>query len=206
MKARLLRFAIDKSGAALTEFALVGPIIVLLIVAAIEMGVLLWTWNSVAKAAQAGARLAAVSAPVSSDISSITGLGGGVEPGGTMPYFIRSCDGATATCSDGGAFSQTALNWIVRGPDGVCGGAVGGRPGMCDVFPRIRPENVSIIYEQTGLGFAGRPGGPVPSITVRVNNLPFDTPVLRTISSLLSIQMPSFATTVTAEDLRSGAP
>lgn len=203
---RFSAFLASRNGAALPEFAIAAPLLILLVLATIEMGVLLWSWNSMAKAAQVGARLAAISSPVSSDISTMTGLSGGTLPGGPMPYFIRTCSGATSSCSNGGAFSQAALNWIVRGPDNTCGGVGSGAPGMCDVFPRIQPTNVQITYEQTGLGFAGRPGGPVPSITVRLSGLPFNTPVLGFFSGLLNVSMPPFATTVTAEDLKSGAP
>ena len=35
------------------------------------------------------------------------------------------------------------------------------------------PANVSVSYAYTGLGFAGRPGGPVPTITVELQNLNF---------------------------------
>lgn len=204
MRRSLPRFLCDRTGAALAEFALAGPLVVLIVLGTIEMGVLLWSWNSMAKAAQVGARLAAISSPVSSDISTMTGLGGGVVPGGPMPYFIRTCSGASASCSNGGAFSQAALNWIVRGPDNTCG-AANSRPGMCDVFARIEPDNVQITYEQTGLGFAGRPGGPAPSITVRLSGLTFNTPVLGAFSALTGVTMPPFTTTVTAEDLKSGA-
>src|SRR5262249_26268086 len=49
--------------------------------------------------------------------------------------------------------------------------------GMCDVFKRIPPANVRIVYTQAaapaGLGFAGRPGGLVPTIKISLQNMPF---------------------------------
>jgi hypothetical protein len=78
--------------------------------------------------------------------------------------------------------------------------------GICDLYPRIQPANIVITYEQTGMGFAGRPGGPVPSVTVKVQNLQFSTPVLGIFSGLVNLTMPPFQTTVSGEDLRSTSP
>jgi hypothetical protein len=50
---------------------------------------------------------------------------------------------------------------------------------MCDIFPRIKPANVKMVYVRTGLGYAGRPGGPMPTIAVSLQNLPFQFFFLR---------------------------
>ena len=75
---------------------------------------------------------------------------------------------------------------------------------MCDIFPRIVDANVIIQYVQTGLGYAGRPGGPVPSITISVEDLPFQFFFLG--GMMGKIQIPMLTTSITAEDLHSGAP
>lgn len=200
----LASFLRNRAGAVMAEFALAGIFIIMVLMSIIELSSALWVWNSAAKAVQMGARLAAVSAPVSSDLTTMTGMEGGAAPGSAMPYFIRVCNGQTATCS-GGTYDAAAMNWIVRGSDGVCGTTVGVR-GICDLYPRIQPQNIVITYEQTGLGFAGRPGGPVPSITVKVQNLQFPTPVLGIFSGLVNLTLPPFQTTVSGEDLRSTSP
>ena len=197
-------FLRDRTGAVMAEFAFAGIFMVMLMMSVVELTSALWVWNSAAKAVQIGARLAAISAPVSSDLTTMTGLEGGAAPGAAMPYFIRTCNGATSSCS-GGTYNAAAMNWIVRGSDGVCGTTVGAR-GICDLYPRVQPQNVVITYEQTGMGFAGRPGGPVPSITVKVQNLQFPTPVLGIFSGLVNLTMPPFQTTVSGEDLRSTSP
>ena len=197
-------FLTDRAGAVMAEFALSGIFIIIVLMSIVELSSALWVWNSAAKAVQTGARLAAVSAPVSSDLATMTGLEGGATPGSPMPYFIRVCNGATTTCS-GGTYSVAAMNWIVYGSDGVCNSTTGVR-GICDLYPRIQPQNIVITYEQTGMGFAGRPGGPVPSITVRVQDLQFPTPVLGIFSGLANLTMPPFQTTVSGEDLRSTSP
>src|SRR5262244_1156674 len=128
-------FLTDRAGAVMAEFAFSGILIIMMLMSIVELSSALWVWNSAAKAAQIGARLAAVSAPVSSDLETMTGLEGGASPGAAMPYFIRVCNGATSTCS-GGTYNAAAMNWIVRGSDGVCGSTSGVR-GICDLYPRV---------------------------------------------------------------------
>lgn len=50
----------EQRGAAAVEFALVFAIFCMLLMGAIEMGRLLWTWNAAVEATRRGARLAAV--------------------------------------------------------------------------------------------------------------------------------------------------
>jgi hypothetical protein len=78
--------------------------------------------------------------------------------------------------------------------------------GMCDVFSRITPANVVITYAQTGLGYAGRPGGPVPTISIAIRNLPFQFFFLGGLMGFNRIQIPALTTSITAEDLSSSAP
>ena len=210
MRARSL--LCDRRGAALAEFAIVAPTVIIFLLTIVELSTALWSWNAAAKAAQYGARLAATSTSVATGLNALAAAGnpctaGTNCPGDPLPYFKVVCSGATGACTGGGgALDATALNWIVRGPDNVCGGAVGGRPGMCDIYSRIAPANVSITYENTGIGFAGNPAGPTPSVTVRVQGLTFATPLLGVASGLFNITLPAFATTVMAEDMRSTSP
>jgi hypothetical protein len=63
--------------------------------------------------------------------------------------------------------------------------------GMCDIFSRITPTNVKIVYAQTGLGYAGRPGGPTPTINVSLQNLPFQFFFLRGLMGFHYFQIPA---------------
>jgi hypothetical protein len=72
---------------------------------------------------------------------------------------------------------------------------------MCLIFPRIKPENVRIEYVHTGLGYAGRPGGPLPTITVGLIGLNFDFIILSGFLGLPPISMSGLTATATAEDL-----
>lgn len=209
MRATLLR---DRSGAVMTEFAIVGPLIILFVLSIIELSTALWQWNAAAKAAQYGARLAATSESVASGLDAFVAPGnpcvpGTNCPGDAVPYFLVTCSGASGACTGGGgALDANALQWIVRGPDNVCAANTGGRPGMCDIYGRITPANVTVTYEQTGIGFIGNPSGPTPSVTVRIQGLQFATPLLGLASGLFNVTLPPFATTVIAEDMRSTAP
>jgi hypothetical protein len=79
--------------------------------------------------------------------------------------------------------------------------APGGVAGMCDVFPRIQARNVIVTYRHTGLGFAGRPGGPVPTVSVELTGLTFDFVFLDALLGFASVNVPNVRTTATGEDL-----
>ena len=197
----------DERGGVLVEATVMIPILFIFVLGSIDFLMAMYQWNAATKAVQLGGRIAAVSSPVSSDLSAMSGLEGGAAPGvDPMPYFIRTCNGATSSCS-GGTFNAAALNTIVLGrPSAACVGTpLVYCTGMQDVFPRIQPANVVITYEQTGLGYAGRPGGPVPTITVSLQNLPFQFFFLGGLMGFGNIAIPVMTTT-TGEDLSSSAP
>jgi hypothetical protein len=81
---------------------------------------------------------------------------------------------------------------------------------MCDIFSKITPANVRIVYTQpaapAGLGFAGRPGGPVPTIKISLQNIPFRFFFLGGLLGFRNIQIPGATTTMTSEDLYSCSP
>ena len=193
-----------EDGAVAVEFSFVSMVFLTMLVGALEFGHAFWQWNQATKALQLGARLAAVSRPVSSDLATMTGVSGTVEAGDPMPYFKRVCSGASQSCS-GGTYDPAAMRTIVFGRgNSACPTTVQNHPAMCQLFPRVRPENVIVEYEQTGLGFAGRPGGPLPSIKVRLSGLSFNYAVLGTMLGLSNIPMSGLVASVTAEDLKGG--
>ena len=199
----------DQEGASLTEFAIAIPVVLTLILGSFDLMIGFWQWNQAMKALERGARIAAVSNPVASGMIApvITAAG---EPYGVDALQKIVCDGQTQTCTSSGAgaspgsisFSQTALDTIVYGRGAnTCGSPSSlDNIGMCDIFPRITPQNVVIEYRQTGLGFQGRPGGPVPTITIRLKNIPLSFVF---IGAMLNAQLNTTSTTVTAEDLSS---
>jgi Flp pilus assembly pilin Flp len=193
----------DESGATMVEFALVAGVLILALFGFMEFSHAYWQWNSATKALQLGVRLAAVSDPVASDIKTIADLSGEAKLGDPVPYYKRSCNGATKTCS-GGAYDDDALKALVYGRGNAsCPTTAQAYPAMCRIFGRIRPENVIVEYEHTGLGYMGRPTGPVPTITLRLTGLNFEFAALDSLLGLPAISMSGLTATATGEDLSS---
>jgi Flp pilus assembly protein TadG len=206
----------DDYGAVLVEATVMMTIIFVFVLGSIDFLFAFYQWNAAAKAMQIGARIAAVSDPVAAGLNTLPDVvvGPNVPPGSSMPAFEVTCNGATSSCSCVGTcaaigeFNAAALDTIVYGRGSTsCSDAVNSyHAGMCDIFSRITPANVVITYAQTGMGFAGRPGGPVPTITLALQNLPFQFFFVGGFLGLNRIQMPGLTTSITAEDLSSGAP
>lgn len=207
MRGLLTRLGRDQSGAAMVEFTIVVFFFLVLTGGVVEFALGWYQWNSASKALQQGVRLASVSDPVASDLTNMTGLEGSAKPGDPMPSFLRVCNGATQTCSNGGIYSAQAMNTIVYGRGQTTCGTIGpdGFAGMCDIFDRIQPQNVIITYQHTGLGFAGRPGGPVPTITVELTGLTYNYAFLSGLLGLGPITLPPMRTTAIGEDLATTA-
>lgn len=216
MRRLLQRLHNDQTGTTIIEFSIVMLLFFMLTFGLVEFGYMLWQYNSAAKAAQLGARLAAVSNPVWQDLPTITDSG---APGSawTTNYNV-TCSGASASCSGtspgGTGYDATAMQCLVFGRsqstppcDTVCSEAgIGGQNGICDRYSRITPANVSITYSHTNLGFSGRPGGPVPTITLRLTGLQFNFIALGGLAGLQTVTMPDFVVTMTGEDLSRAAP
>ena len=209
-------FLRDQQGSVMVEVTIMLSIVLLLVLGAIDFLLLFYQWNAAAKAVQTGARLAAVSDPVASGLNNLSQavMSASVPPGAAMPNFVVTCDGRTATCTCNGVnacrggYDRAAMNTIVfgRGSSSCSDAKSADVVGMCDIFPRITPANVKIVYAQTGLGYAGRPGGPMPTITVSLQNLPFQFFFLRGLMGFHDFQIPASTVSLTAEDLSSRAP
>jgi hypothetical protein len=211
-------FLRDQRGAVLVEVTIMLSITLILVFGAIDFLLLFYQWNAAAKAVQIGARLAGVSDPVPSGLNSLSQavVSASVSPGAAMPNFVVICDGRTATCICNGVngcrgikgYDRAAMNTIVfgRGSSSCSDAKSGDGVGMCDIFPRITPANVKIVYAQTGLGYAGRPGGPTPTITVSLQDLPFQFFFLRGLTGFHDLQIPASSVSLTAEDLSSRSP
>src|SRR5947208_11241003 len=216
----VLRFTRDNNGSVLVEATIMITIMFVLVLGSIDFLFALYQWNAATKAAQVGVRIAAVSDPVVKGLNGLSAnvVSASLRPGTAMPSFTVTCDGGTAICNCQGAckgvggYNATAMQTIVFGRGSVaCGDATSFyTAGMCDIFDRITPANVRIVYTQpaapAGLGFAGRPGGPIPTISISLQNLPFRFFFLGDLLHLGNIQLPELTTTITAEDIDSCSP
>ena len=113
----------------------------------------------------------------------------GVNPGIAVPFLFEPAKRATD-------YGQRVVgqNKIICRPFGA-------NNSFADVYPGLTTSNVTITYEQTGLGFAGNPGGPAPTVTVEETGLTFDFVFLNGLLGFARINMPTMRTTITGEDL-----
>lgn len=188
------KLILDQSAASAAEFALVLPLLLLLIFGIIDGGRWMWMYNRAEKATQMGARYAVVAYPVTDGIdSSYLGVNG-LTQGDLIPASAfgkiscnnSGCSCTTAPCPALGTFSSTNFDNIVD--------------RMKLFLPELAYSNVTIEYSSSGLGYAGNPNGAdlSPLVTVKLSNLQF-TPI--TTLMLATLTMPAFTTTLTAEDL-----
>lgn len=189
-------FLRDQRGASAAEFALVLPLLLLLLFGMIDAGRFMWEYNRAEKATQMGVRYAVVTNPVASGLTNYSfAVSGGVIAGDPVPVALFNnavCDDADCTPCVGGA---------------VCG-SIGYDPlafanlvaRMSAMYPPIDADNVEIEYRNVGLGYAGDPNGPdvAPLVTVRLNGLQFQP--ISTLFFGVSLGMPDFRAALTLED------
>ncbi|MEE9346739.1 MAG: TadE family protein [Robiginitomaculum sp.] len=200
---RLEKFIRNEDGVASVEFALLSVALISVTIGALELGLGFFQYNTAQQAARIGARLAAVSDPVARDMTYMTGLSNNVKSGDSMPDYLRTCSGVTQSCNIG-AYNSAQMNALLYGPDndGVCATTEKLRRGICDVFPKVSRENITISYQGSGLGIAGNPAVLSPLITVRLSGLEFDFAVADAFISKKFQAMPDIEVTMMAEDLR----
>lgn len=197
----------DRSGTSAAEFALVLPLLLILLFGVIDAGRWLWTYNEAEKATQMGARFAAVTYPVEPGIDDsylgVNGLTqGDVIPAsdfgkitctgsGSGASLSVSCACTTTPCPTQGTANSTAFTNIYN--------------RMQEFLPQLQPDNLAVEYSSSGLGYAGDPNGAdlSPLVTVRIGGSNVTALQFTPITSLMlaSMNMPSFTTTLTGEDL-----
>jgi Flp pilus assembly protein TadG len=183
-----------------------------------------YQWNMANKAVQYGARIAAVSNPVASDLPLLdwttTALSAGQPLPANSTLYSWTCNSAGCTGTSTG-YDGNALNTIVFGRNWLVTGNASCDPttnlylrGMCHMFSRVGRDNVEVSYADTGLGFAyrteivasGPVSAPIPTITVKLRNVPFQFFFLSGLMGFGNIQIPAQATTMTGEDLSNFGP
>lgn len=198
----------------MVEMTIVSTLLFALVLGFVDFGNAFYQWNAGTKAVQIGARLASISDPVATNV---TTAGPTTTPGapviaGAYGPFACSYTGTIGSCTNGGTFNATNFSRIFRGDtavtnDDACPApAANQRPGMCHFFSGLRRDNVVIAYAASGLGYQTRLGGPVPTITVSLQNRTFQFFFLNGLMGFANITMPSMLSTVTGEDLKSTSP
>lgn len=199
------KYISSRSGAVSVSASFLIGIFILLIGGGIELGHAYWKSNTLQHAARMGVRVATTVDPVALGLSTITGLGGSVEVGDLMPTYMFSCSGKTKSCNQGG-FNEAAFNKIVfgRDGDGKCLATSQERRGMCDYFDDIKSENVTITYQNSGMGRAGSPPDLMPLVKVSITNIEQNYLFVDVFTSSGSTGFLGAEAISLAEDLRSG--
>ena len=184
-------------GATAAEFALVLPLALLFLFGIIDVGRLMWTLNSAEKATQMGARSAVVSTFVPGGIAATnygTTLGQGAKIltssfGAALcskPASTVTCKCITTPCPPLTPINADIFDAIIS--------------RMRRVAPAISPDDVEIVYANSGLGYAGDPNGAdvAPLVTVRAVGIDF-TPLLFQFFGA-SFSLPTVSASLTMED------
>ncbi len=194
----IARFIACRRGATAAEFALVLPILLIFLFGIIDVGRLMWLYNTVEKSTQMGARMAVVTDMVpgglyAKDYGVILGQGANIPE---SQFLSATCTkpAANVACScPGGApcpvltpLNSASFNAIVT--------------RMNQISPIVTAPNVTVVYANSGLGYAGDPNGSdaVPIVTVTASNLSF-TPLLFQFFGA-SFALPAISATLTMED------
>lgn len=191
-RAALRRFLADERGAA-GEFALVLPLLVLFLVGIIDAGRFAYDFNRGEKASQIGARVAVVTNPLVSELSTYSFVSSTLIQGdriprdalGTITCTSTSCTCTTTPCLGGTTTLDTAAFDVVA-------------DRIQQIWPEVTDEDISVEYTGSGLGYAGNPTGMdvAPFVTVRLSNMDF-TSILLFGST---VGLPDFRYTLTMED------
>jgi Flp pilus assembly protein TadG len=196
------RLSTCQRGATAAEFALVVPLLLIFLLGIIDVGRYLWEVNEGEKATQVGARMAVVTNPVSAGLIDADFADGTLVPGDLIPADAMGelvCTSTTCTCTG-------CPTPIAGGVDSAAFNAIVAR--MAQIKPGITAANVEITYRGSGFGFVGNPSGPggsgpaetmeiSPLVTVSLKDVAF-TPLAMLFA--VTVPLPSFATTMTAED------
>jgi Flp pilus assembly protein TadG len=207
MIAALRHLLRSQSASGSAEFALVLPLLLLLLFGVIDGGRLLYEYNEAEKATQVGARVAVVTNVLSpqlrdEDYAGKTIAGKLLIPGdripaealGTLTCTSAGCTCTTAPCPAGvgPVDSATFTNVLVA--------------RMQQIYPVITAANVEVRYSGSGFGSAANASGGgggteqieiSPLVTVALKDVEF-----RPLTSLMlaTLSLPTFSTTLSAED------
>ena len=191
------RLAVDRGGAAGAEFAMVLPLLILLIFGAIDAGRYMYTLNQVEKATQMGARMAVVTNMVPGGLAA-QNYGLTLGQGAPIP---TSSFGSAQCTSSGGTVSCSCITApcpTLTPIDTAAFNAVADR--MILIAGYLNRSNVTIRYDNSGLGYAGDPTGPdvAPIVTVSATNVSFN-PLIGQFFGI-SLRFPVVTASLTLED------
>lgn len=201
MLKRLLK---DRRGTNTVELTLIMGSLLLLTLGVIDVGRAALEWNAIQKSTQVGAREAITRDPIVLPIkyhffcnppadAALVGARCVDDFGNQQP----ECDFGTYTCTSTGCtgtnsaaygdaeLSQETFDAVVN--------------AMRASVPGIAPENVTVSYNSTSLGFIGMSGGLPAEVSVSVTGVPFGFMALLPFGEI-AFEIPRMMYTVTGED------
>ena len=191
---RISAFFRDTRAASAAEFAIVLPLLLIVLFGTVDVGRYAWSLAMSEKATQTGARFAVTTDMVASGLYSYSFATAGGVPQGTTVDATKfpgvTCDNAGCTCLGTCTFPTTA--------DNAAFNRLVAR--MAEINPDITASKVVVTYAWSGLGFAGDPNGPdvAPLTTVSLRNMQF-TPFTAFVWGG-AVNLPQFAYTLSMED------
>ena len=185
-------------GVALAEALIVFPIMTLAVAVCMEFTFVMYQWNSAAKAMQLGVRRLIVSDPVTTGnlfrdtFASDPTKGGELIPADSTVKLV--CGANAAPCD------ADMLDWLL---DGAGAGTMW--RGLNAYYPSIEASDIRVTYERSGLGYHGRPTGPVVTVRLEMVAGPTNLLFLGFFLDIASFTFPPFTVTATSEDLCSAS-
>lgn len=196
MRRQLQSIARCKEGASAAEFALVLPLMLILLFGTIDVGRFLWAMNRAEKATQMGARYAIVTNPVSTGLVDADFESADLPKGELIPAdMLGSLECTRTSCSCTGCDVSVGAGVDTTSFDGIVA-------RMQAMYPDIEADNVRVTYRGSGFGSAGDTGATEtmeisPLVSVSLTGLQF-VPI--TTLLFAEISLPAFSTTLPAED------
>lgn len=168
----LRRLFHDSGGAALVEFGLILPVLLLVSFGAIEFTITMFDYHRLGEAARRGARQAIISAPVARLET--------LQTVGTITCYKTS----SVSCGTATVLASANFDAIVS--------------AIREIAPAVGATNLTISYAWSGIGDLSTPGGIKPMVTIRLTNVTHQFTMLSILPALDHIVLPSFSTSVIA--------
>ena len=177
---RLASLLRDRRASSAAEFAIVLPLLLLFLLGIIDVGRLLWTVNRIEKATQMGARFAVVTNPIPSNLRTVSAVGLTDSTGHILVAGDMLTNYVMATAKYSGTFPRTTAPTCAGNCTALGAATKASFDAIFNYVKLFLPElertgRVDVSYSNSGLGYAGDPGGQdfYPIITVTVSDVVF---------------------------------